>query len=216
MPVTVKSVAKGYTYNTNYDLDARRFRSIIGVLENSRDYLNKPQVAHIVLQVEEATFNKTAINEALTKTLSKLDTGFGYFLALEKSEYSGFHIHIMLTFSTGTSYAFTLLSSAIASLYALDGVKTAIALPRKTDRSIPIDTRDYYKEFKKLKDTNNYFHNLLDTAEFNDSIHRYSYLSKKETKEIKGITRFVQSKSPSPNKTKQEQKKRKYKVTTNG
>ena len=65
MPKSIKTVAKSYTYNTNYTLDSRRFESILTVLESSRDNLNKPQVAHIVLQVESADFDKSSINLAL-------------------------------------------------------------------------------------------------------------------------------------------------------
>lgn len=212
MPKSIKTVAKSYTYNTNYTLDSRRFESILTVLESSRDNLNKPQVAHIVLQVESADFDKSSINLALTKTLSrKLKTGFGYYIAMEKSKYSGFHIHIMLTFSTGSKYAFTILNEARDCLYALDGVSTAIVLPRKQERTVSIDTADYYTAFKDINKSNNYFHDLKDTAEFKDAVYRYSYLSKDETKlesELKGI-RLTQSKTPKAYKTKQEQKKRK-------
>jgi len=211
MPKSIKTVAKNYTYNTNYNLDSRRFESIIEVLESSRDNLNKPQVAHIVLQVESADFDKSSINKQLTKTLSrKLKTGFGYYLAMEKSKYSGFHIHIMLTFSTGSKYAFTILKEATEALHALDGVSTATALPRKTERMVSIDTADYYTAFREIKKSNNYFHTLSDSADFKDSIYRYSYLAKDETKlteELKGI-RLTQSKIPKADKTKQEQKKR--------
>jgi len=203
MPKSIKSIAKGYTYNTNYTLDSRRFESIIEVLENSRDNLNKPQSAHICLQVDSANFDKSSINTALTKSLArKLKTGC-------------FHIHIMLTFSTGAKYAFTVLDEAVKALYSLDGVNTAIALPRKTKTTVSIDTADYYKAFKTIKKINNYFHDLTDTADFNDSIYRYSYLSKNETKdiaELRGI-RLTQSKIPKADKTKQEQKKRTIKQT---
>lgn len=216
MPKSIKTVAKSYTYNTNYTLDSRRFESILTVLESSRDNLNKPQVAHIVLQVESADFDKSSINLALTKTLSrKLKTGFGYYIAMEKSRYSGFHIHIMLTFSTGSKYAFTILNEARDCLYALDGVSTAIVLPRKQERTVSIDTADYYTAFKEISKTNNYFHDLKDTADFKDAVYRYSYLSKDETKlekELKGI-RLTQSKTPKADKTKQEQKKRTIKKT---
>lgn len=216
MPKSIKTVAKSYTYNTNYTLDSRRFESILTVLESSRDNLNKPQVAHIVLQVESADFDKSSINLALTKTLSrKLKTGYGYYIAMEKSRYSGFHIHIMLTFSTGSKYAFTILNEARDCLYALDGVSTAIALPRKQERTVSIDTADYYTAFKEISKTNNYFHDLKDTADFKDAVYRYSYLSKDETKlekELKGI-RLTQSKTPKADKTKQEQKKRTIKKT---
>ena len=216
MPKSIKTVAKSYTYNTNYTLDSRRFESILTVLESSRDNLNKPQVAHIVLQVESADFDKSSINLALTKTLSrKLKTGYGYYIAMEKSRYSGFHIHIMLTFSTGSKYAFTILNEARDCLYALDGVSTAIALPRKQERSVSIDTADYYTAFKEINKSNNYFHDLKDIADFKDAVYRYSYLSKDETKlekELKGI-RLTQSKTPKADKTKQEQKKRTIKKT---
>jgi hypothetical protein len=216
MPKSIKTVAKSYTYNTNYNLDSRRFESILTVLESSRNNLNKPQVAHIVLQVESADFDKSSINLSLTKTLSrKLKTGYGYYIAMEKSRYSGFHIHIMLTFSTGSKYAFTILNEARDCLYALDGVSTAIALPRKQERSVSIDTADYYTAFKYINKSNNYFHDLKDSADFKDAVYRYSYLSKDETKleqELKGI-RLTQSKTPKSDKTKQEQKKRTIKKT---
>lgn len=212
MPLSLKAVLRNYyTHNTNYTPDPRRLQSIIKVIESSRDNLNKPQVAHIVIQVESADFDKSSINTALTKTLSrKLKTGFGYFLAMEKSEQSGFHIHIMLTFSTGSKYAFSILNEAVSALYALDDVKTAIALPRKQERSVPIDTADYYKAFKTIKKSNNYFHDLSNEEQLKDAVHRYSYLAKDETKlekELKGI-RLTQPKIPTSNKTKQEQKKR--------
>lgn len=216
MPKSIKTVAKSYTYNTNYNLDSRRFESILTVLESSRNNLNKPQVAHIVLQVESAEFDKSSINKSLTKNLSrKLKTGYGYYIAMEKSKYSGFHIHIMLTFSTGSKYAFTILNEARDCLYALDGVSTAIALPRKQERSVSIDTADYYTAFKYINKSNNYFHDLKDSADFKDAVYRYSYLSKDETKleqELKGI-RLTQSKTPKSDKTKQEQKKRTIKKT---
>ena len=81
--------------------------------------------------------------------------------------------------------------------------------------TVSIDTADYYKAFKTIKKINNYFHDLTDTADFNDSIYRYSYLSKNETKdiaELRGI-RLTQSKIPKADKTKQEQKKRTIKQT---
>jgi hypothetical protein len=210
MPKSIKSVAKGYIYNTNpqYKLDSRKFESIIEVLEKSRDNLNKPQVAHICLQVESANFNKSSINTVLTKTLSrKLKIGYGYFLAMEKSDDIGFHIHIMLTFSTGSKYAFTILNEAITALYDLESVNKAIALDRMM---LGIDGKPI--RFKKNK---YYFHDLTDTAEFKDAVHRYSYLSKNETKdieELKGI-RLTQSKIPKADKTKQEQKKRTIKIS---
>ena len=212
MPKSIKTVAKNYTYNTNYELDPRRFESVIKVLESSRDNLNKPKAVHIVLRVESVNFQKSLINEALTKTLSrKLKTGYGYYLAMEKNELDGFHIHILLTFSTGFNCDFTILNAARNCLYSLDGVSTAIAFPRKQERSVSIDIANYYIAFKEIKKTNNYFHDLKDTAQFNDAVQRYSYLAKNETKKVDELTgiRLTQSKIPTANKTKQEQKKRK-------
>ena len=211
MPKSIKTVASNYTYNTNYKLNARRFESILEVLEASRDNLNKPQVAHICLQVDSADFNKSSINTVLTKALSrKLKTGYGYFIAMEKSKFSGFHIHIMLTFSTGSKYAFTVLSEAVAALHALESVNTAIALPRKQEGTVSIDTANYYTAFRSISKANNYFHDLTDPADFKDSVYRYSYLAKDETKTDKDLIgkRLTQSKIPKSDKTKQEQKKR--------
>lgn len=209
MPKTVKSVAKHYLWNTNYDLDARHFESIIKVLEQSADNLNKPQAAHIVLQIDTLDFDKSLINETLKLALGKnLNAGYGYYLAMESSQYSGYHIHIMLTFSTGANLSFTILTAATDALKNIEGVNTAIALPRKTDRSVSIDTKDYYTAFKKINTDNHYFHNLNDEVQLNDAVHRYSYLAKKETKEeLKGLRR-TQPKVPTASKTKQEQKKK--------
>lgn len=129
---------------------------------------------------------------------------------MEKSDEDNIHIHVLLTFSTGSHRAFTILESVTSTLQSLDGVKSAIAFPRKIDS---LDTINYFVEFKNIKKTNSYFHNLTDIADFKDAVYRYSYLSKNETKdveELKGI-RLTQSKSPTANKTKREQKKRKIK-----
>jgi hypothetical protein len=216
MPKTLKSVSKGYSSNLNYSLSPRRFESIIKVLENSRDNLSKAHVAHIVLQVDDEKFNKSLINEALKQVLEKkLETGYGYFIAMEKSEYSGFHIHIMLTFSTGLRRSFTILNEARNSLYALDNVKTAIALPRWKKRSVSIDTEDYYTAFKTINNDSKYFHDLNIPTELADAVQRYSYLAKNETKEEIEVSRLTQSKYPKAYKTKVGQKIRKIKEINN-
>lgn len=120
MPKTLKSVSKQYTYNTNYILSPKRLESIIKVIESSRDNLNRSNVAHIVIWVGSVDFDKSVINRTLDKALRKeLDTGYGYFLALEKSRGDGYHIHIMLTFSTGKHLPITVLKKAVDSLYSL-------------------------------------------------------------------------------------------------
>lgn len=216
MPKTLKSVCKGYDYNKNYTLSPRRFETIIKVLEDSKNNLNKANVAHIVLQVDNQDFNKSSINATLKVGLEiELNTGYGYFLAMEKSEYSGYHIHIMLTFSTGSKYAFTILRQAVTALYALNNVNTAIALPRKTDKSIPIQTRDYYKKYRNMNRGSKYFHVLNDDAELADAVKRYSYLAKNETKEEFQGNRSTQPKYPKASKTKQGQKIRVIKVKEN-
>lgn len=214
MPKTIKSVSKGYLHNLIYHLEPRRFESIIKVIENSRDNLSKANVAHIIIQVDDLSFDKSLINTTLIQAIEKeLDTGFGYYLAMEKSEYSGFHIHIMLTFSTASKRNFTILCKAVKALYSVDSINTAIAIPRKTDRSVSIDTRDYFNKFKHIKSGNKYFHDLNDINELKDAIHRYSYLAKDETKN--GIPRSTQPKYPKAHKTKVGQKQRKLKVVKN-
>jgi hypothetical protein len=213
MPKTVKSVAKGYAVNINYDLDPRRLESVINVLEESKKNLSKSHVAHIVLQVENKNFNKSLINETLKHSLGKeLNTGFGYFICLEESRKSSYHIHLMLTFSAGDYLTFTILSKAVEALYALDEVKTAIAIPRKTDKSISIDTVDYYNSFKTIKNDSKYFHELDNEVELKDAVYRYSYLTKSETKKHLQGMRLTQSKLPKAYKTKQGQKTRKNKI----
>lgn len=71
MPKTLKSVSKGYTYNTNYNLDPRRFESIIRLLEDSRDNLSKADAAHIVISLENSDFDLSSINQLLIKLLQK-------------------------------------------------------------------------------------------------------------------------------------------------
>lgn len=205
MPRTLKSVSKQYTYNTNYSLSPKRLESIIRVIENSRDNLNKANVAHIVIWVGSADFDKSIINVTFEKALRKeLETGYGYFLALEKCRDSGYHIHIMLTFSTGKHLPITVLKKAVDSLYSLDSISKAMAVPRKY--SIEVD--GYTKLTDTIDGKRNYFHNLNDDAELKDSIYRYSYLAKDKTKENIDSNRLTQSKFPSSNKTKQEQNTR--------
>lgn len=71
MPKTLKSVSKGYSYNSNYRLDPRRFESIIRLLEDSRDYLNKPDAVHIVITLDSHNFDISSINNLLEKLLVK-------------------------------------------------------------------------------------------------------------------------------------------------
>lgn len=205
MPRTLKSVSKQYTYNTNYSLSPKRLESIIRVVENSRDNLNKANIAHIVIWVGSADFDKSIINVTFDKALRKeLETGYGYFLALEKCRDSGYHIHIMLTFSTGKHLPITVLKKAVDSLYNLDSISKAMAVPRKY--SIEVD--GYTKLTDTIDGKKNYFHNLNDDAELKDSVYRYSYLAKDKTKENIDSNRLTQSKFPSSNKTKQEQNTR--------
>ena len=206
MPKTLKSVSKQYTYNTNYILSPKRLESIIKVIESSRDNLNRSNVAHITIWVDSVDFDKSVINRTLDKALRKeLDTGYGYFLALEKSRGDGYHIHIMLTFSTGKHLPITVLKKAVDSLYSLDSVNKAMAIPRK----YAIECDGYTKWTDRIDGSKNYFHNLNDDAELKDSVYRYSYLAKDKTKEHIDSNRLTQSKLPSSNKTKQEQNKRK-------
>ncbi len=205
MPKTLKSVSKQYTYNTNYSLSPKRLESIIRVIEDSRDNLNKANIAHIVIWVGSADFDKSIINVTFDKALRKeLETGYGYFIALEKCRDAGYHIHIMLTFSTGKHLPITVLKKAVDSLYSLDSISKAMAVPRKY--SIEVD--GYTKLTDTIDGKKNYFHNLNDDAELKDSVYRYSYLAKDKTKENIDSNRLTQSKFPSSNKTKQEQNTR--------
>ncbi len=71
MPKTLRSVSKGYAYNTNYNIDPRRFESIIRLLEDSRDNLSKADAAHIVISLENNDFDISSINQLLIKLLQK-------------------------------------------------------------------------------------------------------------------------------------------------
>lgn len=57
---------------------------------------------------------------------------------MEKSDKDNIHIHVLLTFSTGSHRAFTILESVTSTLQSLDGVKSAIAFPRKIDNVVPL------------------------------------------------------------------------------
>ncbi len=74
MPKTVKSVSKGYAYNTHYELEPRKLESIIRLLEDSRDYLSKAHAVHIVITLESNDFDVSLINETLEKVLNKMNT----------------------------------------------------------------------------------------------------------------------------------------------
>ena len=110
----------------------------------------------------------------------------------------------MLTFSTGKYTPLTILKKAVSSLYSLDSVSQAMAIPRKYS----IEVNGYTKLTDTIDGKKNYFHNLNDDAELKDSVYRYSYLAKDKTKENIDSNRLTQSKFPSSNKTKQEQNTR--------
>lgn len=129
---------------------------------------------------------------------------------MEKSEEDNIHIHVLLTFSTGSYRAFTILRAVTSALNSLVGVKSAIAFPRMPKEQL-FSNQDVYKLLSN--DNIQYFHDLVDIHDFKDAVLRYSYLSKYQTKdsdELVGI-RLTQSKKPLATKTKREQKKRKLK-----
>ena len=133
---------------------------------------------------------------------------------MEKSENDNIHIHVLLTFSTGSHRSFIILESVTSTLQALDGVRSAIAIPRKPEKQF-FSNQDVYKLLSN--DNREYFHDLVDIHDFKDAVLRYSYLSKYQTKdsdELVGI-RLTQSKKPLATKTKREQKKRKIKRNQN-
>ncbi|WP_111813198.1 hypothetical protein [Acinetobacter soli] len=74
MTKSLKTVAKGYEYNTTYDLDPRRFESIIKVLEASRDNLDRACAVHICMNIDSLSFDKSLINKTLKKLLSSMKT----------------------------------------------------------------------------------------------------------------------------------------------
>ena len=73
MPETLKSVSKGYAYNINYNPDPRRLKSIIKLLEDSRDYLSKARAVHIVIALESNNFDVSLINKTIKKVLNKMN-----------------------------------------------------------------------------------------------------------------------------------------------
>ena len=110
------------------------------------------------------------------------------------------------------------LREATKALLSIDGVNNAIAFPRRQDKSIYNNILDSYNIFKSINNKHNYFHDLRDQSQLKDAVHRYSYLSKDQTKTeinaLKGI-RLTQSKIPKASKTKQGQKIRKIKLNHN-
>ena len=74
MPKTLRSVSKGYAYNTRYELEPRKLESIIRLLEDSRDYLSKARAVHIIITLESNDFDVSLINKTLKKVLNKMNT----------------------------------------------------------------------------------------------------------------------------------------------
>lgn len=63
---------------------------------------------------------------------------------MEKSDKDNIHIHVLLTFSTGSHRAFIILENVTSTLQSLDGVKSAIAFPRKPKKQL-FSNQDVYK-----------------------------------------------------------------------
>lgn len=77
MPKTLKSVSKNYSYNTRYTINPKRLESIIRLLEDSKDNLNKPCAVHIVMlfnDEDREMFDRKVINKVLKKVFKELDT----------------------------------------------------------------------------------------------------------------------------------------------
>ncbi len=115
--------------------------------------------------------------------------GYGYYIVREFTEYKGYHLHLLLTISTGEHRAFTLLEAVNNAINALPLISSSVAK-------------------KRLKKYTNgkvrYFHRLNDESDLYDAVLRYSYFAKEETK----VESKVASKYPRPDKTKQGQSKR--------
>lgn len=115
--------------------------------------------------------------------------GYGYYIIREFTEDKGYHLHVLLTISTGKHRAFTLLEAVNKAINSLPLVNGSIA----------------QKRWKKYTNGNEkFFHTLGVESELYDAVLRYSYFAKEETK----VDFKVASKYPNPNKTKQKQSKR--------
>lgn len=115
--------------------------------------------------------------------------GYGYYIVREFTEDKGFHLHLLLTFSTGNHRAFTILEEVNKAINLLPLVNGSIGQQR----------------WKKYTDGEiRYFHKLGKESELYDAVLRYSYFAKEGTK----IGAKAASKYPRPNKTKQGQSKR--------
>lgn len=115
--------------------------------------------------------------------------GYGYYIVREFTEDKGYHLHLLLTISTGEHRAFTLLEAVNNAINALPLISSSVAKKR-------------WKKYTKGKVR--YFHRLNDESELYDAVLRYSYFAKEETK----VEFKVASKYPRPDKTKQGQSKR--------
>jgi hypothetical protein len=208
MPVTVKSVLKGYEGNENYPLNPRQLASILRVLETSKDYLSKPMAVHLILSVDSLDFDKSLINAVLIKALQKdLKTGFGFYFSFTNSNDCNYFAHILLTFSSGNYLPFTILKTAVLTLKNIPGVTSccAQAKGKRMFKELPNGKlQEYYIK------TKSYFHKLSDNTEFKDAVYWYSSLAKipVDSKFLK-CTRLTQSKFPVDGKTKQAQTVRK-------
>lgn len=111
----------------------------------------------------------------------------------EFTDQKGYHLHLLLTFSTGEYKSFTILTEVNKAICLLPLVKGSIAQPRWK-----------WNENDEAK----FFHRLTIESQLYDAVLRYSYLAKNETKEKFKGTKIVASKFPAPYKTKQGQSKR--------
>ena len=115
--------------------------------------------------------------------------GYGFYIVREFTEDKGYHLHLLLTVSTGEHRAFTILEAVNNTINALPLVNGSIA----------------QKRWKKHTNGKvRYFHRLYDESELYDAVLRYSYFAKEETK----VKAKVASKYPKADKTKQGQSKR--------
>lgn len=115
--------------------------------------------------------------------------GYGFYIVREFTEDKGYHLHLLLTISTGKHRAFTILEAVNNAINLLPLVNGSIAQQR----------------WKKYTDGEvRYFHRLNKESELYDAVLRYSYFAKKETK----VDAKVASKYPKADKTKQGQSRR--------
>lgn len=153
----------GYRINSNlhYKFNKDHLKTIIAVLKQSKQTMAVPMVAHYTIYIT-SEFDVTTLMPRIKRVLEGLPVAYAYSVELSKK----LHIHLMLALDTD-GY------DDIDELF-IDRVIPAISnLKHVMNCGCEIIIR---------YNTDSYYHDLRDSAEFDDAIERYSYFAKTNQK----------------------------------